>query len=85
MTEWTVVTVIAVLAGLLGAIIKPIIRLNTTLTKLTESVNALEKNIAAMNDKNGEAHEKLWRKSDEHEQRLSRHETRLGILEQYRQ
>ena len=48
MTEWTVVTVIAVLAGLLGAIIKPIIRLNTTLTKLTESVNALEKNIAAM-------------------------------------
>ena len=33
MTEWTVVTVIVVLTGLIGAILKPII--NVSLTKLT--------------------------------------------------
>ena len=36
MTEWGVVGVIVVLLGLLGTVTAPMIRLNTTLTKLND-------------------------------------------------
>lgn len=81
MTEWTVVTVIVVLTGLIGAILKPIIDLNGSITRLNESVSVLEKNIAGLTDRNSESHDKLWHKCDEHDGKLNQHETRLQILE----
>lgn len=81
MTEWTVVTVIVVLAGLIATIIKPIIKLNGTLTRLGESVDALEKNISGLTSRNSETHEKLWGKLEAQERALGGHETRIQILE----
>ncbi len=46
--EWTVVTVIVVLVGLIASVAKPLLSLNATITRLNESVNSLEKNIAGL-------------------------------------
>ena len=81
MNEWTVVTVIVTLAGLLAVLIKPLISLNGTITRLTEVVRRLEESMAELADKNSRSHDKLWERVEEHEDTISRHETRLAILE----
>jgi len=81
MSEWTVVTVIATLVGLCMSVVRPLMSLNGTITRLTAVVNVLEKNISGLSAKNSEAHGKLWEKMEEHEDVLNRHETRLVIIE----
>jgi len=81
MNEWTVVTVIVTLVGLAAAVVKPLIGLNGTITKLTAAVSVLEKNISGLAVKNSESHAKIWEKVDEHDDALNRHETRLTIIE----
>lgn len=81
MNEWTVVTVIATLVGLAAAVVRPLIGLNGTITRLTAVVNVLEKNISGLAAKNSESHAKIWEKVEEHDDTLNRHETRLRIIE----
>ena len=81
MSEWTVVTVIVTLAGLGAAVIKPLISLNGTITRLTEVVRRLEENLGELAEKNSRSHERLWERVNEHEDELGRHETRLAVLE----
>ena len=65
MSEWTIVTVIATLVGLLATVVRPLMDLNATITRLTEVVNTLEKNISGMSAKNSESHGRLWEKCGE--------------------
>lgn len=81
MSEWTVVTVIATLVGLCAAVIRPLISLNSTITRLTEIVKELESNISGLTDKNSQSHGRLWSKVGECSGLLSDHETRLAIIE----
>ncbi len=79
--EWTVVTVIVVLVGLIASVAKPLLSLNATITRLNESVNSLEKNIAGLTEKNDESHDRLWEKSSAMDEKLNNHETRLRVIE----
>ena len=81
MNEWGVVVVIIALAGLLTAVIKPIISLNTTITKLTYVVDRLQKDFAGFGDKNTEAHRRLWEKTKEHDETLQDHGYRIASIE----
>lgn len=81
MTEWAVVGVIVTLIGLIAAVVKPLITLNTTLTKLTDSVATLDKNITALTTDNTASHARIWGELDEHDEKLNDHETRLTIME----
>lgn len=81
MSEWTVITVVATLVGLLATVVRPLMALNATITRLTEVVNTLEKNIAGLSAKNSEAHGRLWEKAEAQDEALGRHETRLLLLE----
>ena len=81
MSEWTVVTVIVVLSGLVISFVKPLISLNGTLTRLTEAVKVLEKDLADISGKNSEAHARLWQKEQEQDARLQDHEKRIAIIE----
>jgi len=83
MNEWTVVTVIATLVGLCAAVVRPLICLNGTITRLTAVVNTLEKNISCLTVKNSESHAKIWGKVEEHDDVLNSHETRLTIIENH--
>lgn len=84
MNEWTVVSVLVVLVGLMISIAKPIISLNSTITKLTEAVRMLERNIDSLSAKNSEAHAGLWNKSGEHDSTLRELEFRLQKIESER-
>ena len=81
MTEWAVVGVIVTLIGLIAAVVKPLITLNTTLTKLVDSVATLDKNITALTTDNTASHARIWGELDEHDEKLNDHETRLTIME----
>ncbi|MBP8640555.1 MAG: hypothetical protein KBI01_06605 [Oscillospiraceae bacterium] len=81
MNEWMVVTVIATLIGICASVIRPLISLNGTISRLTAAANVLEKNISGLTAKNSEAHAKIWEKVEEHEDVLNRHEIRLVLIE----
>lgn len=68
--EWTVIAGVAALVGLIGGIVAPILKLNTSITQLTVVVNGLSKNFEKLTDKNDEAHGKINEKLDDHETRI---------------
>lgn len=72
MSEWTVVSVIVVLVGLFISVGKPIITLNSSLTRLQDSIEALREDIRV-----------LTGRTDDQELRLQNHETRISILEKH--
>lgn len=81
MSEWTVVSVLVTLVGLCAAVIRPLMSLNGVITRLTGAVNTLEKNIAALAEKNSETHGRIWDKVGEQDELLRGHEARLVMIE----
>lgn len=69
--EWTVVTVIIALVGLFMTVGKPIITLNGSITHLQDAINELREDIKV-----------LTGRTDNQEERLQNHETRISILEE---
>lgn len=81
MTEWAVVGVIVVLVGLVASVVTPMLRLNTTIVKLTVQLEHLDKLFKDALDQNARAHERIWSKTDEQDKRLDDHERRIVHLE----
>jgi uncharacterized membrane protein (DUF106 family) len=71
MMEWTVVTVIIALVGLFMTVGKPIITLNGSITHLQDAIDELREDIKV-----------LTGRTDNQEERLQDHETRISILEE---
>lgn len=69
--EWTVVTVIIALVGLFMTIGKPIITLNGSITHLQDAIDELREGIRV-----------LTGRTDNQEEKLQDHETRISILEE---
>jgi len=69
--EWTVVTVIIALVGLFMTIGKPIITLNGSITHLQDAIDELREDIRV-----------LTGRTDNQEEKLQDHETRISILEE---
>ena len=67
--DWTVIAGVAALVGLIGGIVAPMLKLNTSITQLTVVVNGLAKGFEKLTDKNDCAHEKINEKLDDHETR----------------
>lgn len=74
--EWTVVTVIVVLIGLVGALIKPFIKLNTTLTENTMAIKAHTKTMERYECENKNEHKEIWQELDKHDERITKVEYR---------
>lgn len=69
--EWTVVTVIIALVGLFMTVGKPIITLNGSITHLQDVIDELREDIKV-----------LTGRTDNQEEKLQDHETRISILEE---
>lgn len=69
--EWTVVTVIIALVGLFMTVGKPVITLNSSITRLQDAINELREDIKV-----------LTNRTDSQEEKLQDHETRISILEE---
>ena len=79
--EWQVVGVIVVLVGLAGSIIGPVIKLNSSITRLTVTMERLVKDVDVIKENSHDAHQRLWEKNDEQDKALNDHETRITTLE----
>ncbi|SHI11522.1 hypothetical protein SAMN02745823_02549 [Sporobacter termitidis DSM 10068] len=84
MTEWGVVGVLITMVGLILAVTTPLLKLNTNITTLTAAVAVLQKNLGELVKGNSDSHEKLWDRSREQEKTLTSHETRISVIEDWR-
>ena len=82
MTEWGVVLVLVTLAGLGGAIITPILKLNTSITTLIVTMeNTSESLLKQLTQANTSSQKKMQEKIDRHDIKISDHEVRITVLE----
>lgn len=81
MNEWTVVTVIIALVGLVAGVVAPLLKLNSTITRLVVVVDNLECNVKGFTDKNAEAHGRIWTELEKQEGTINDHETRITMIE----
>lgn len=80
-TQWEVYLVIVSLVGFAIAVGTPIIKLNTSITRLIDRLNTLDEGMDDLTIKNSKSHERLWNHNDEQDKRLEDHETRITVLE----
>lgn len=79
--EWTVVTVIVVLVGLIAAVVRPIVNLNATITKLDTTLEIFLKRYDKDCDENDKEHNALWEKCEEQDKDIGDLDTRVTVLE----
>lgn len=82
--EWQVFGVIVALGGFAGAIIAPVVKLNSSITRLTVTMERLVQDVQELRERSREEHGRLWRKNEELDHVLTAHETRLTTLESRR-
>ena len=85
MTEWGVVAVIVVLAGLFSTLLAPMLRLNSSITKLTVTMESTAKSLEELSKTNTEDHRRIWKKEEEQDKVIGNHEYRLQDLEKHKE
>lgn len=81
MTEWEVMGVITALVGFAAAIVAPIVKLNTNITRLTVTLNGLSKEADKREIDNTDGHRRLWNSVDAHTAELNAHDKRITVIE----
>lgn len=88
MTEWTVVTVIISIVGLVCTVTLPILKNTKAMTQLAEQISHLnfrltgdEKEFEEYKDKVSLRHKTIFNSLDKHEKEIINHENRISILE----
>jgi len=84
MTEWGVFGVIGALISFGLLIGTPLIKLNSTITKLSALVEFMQKQIDTFKTDNDKEHNSIWNEMERHEDTLGDHETRISVLEQHK-
>lgn len=84
MNEWDVVLVIGSILSILAIILPPIIKLNTTITKLNTIIEQVIVDMRTTKEKNSNMHKRLWEKNSEQDEQLEDHEIRINNLENRR-
>lgn len=86
--EWTVVSVLVVIAGLIGTVAVPLSKNTKAMTQLSERINHLvyrmeqdENDLTEFKNKAADRHAKIFGKLDEHEKAIINHEGRIYALE----
>ena len=86
--EWQVFGVIVALGGFVVAVVTPILKLNTSITKLTVTMESMSKDLINDREKSRDAHKNIWagieaveKKNTEQDLTLSNHEQRIKVLE----
>lgn len=91
MTEWGVVGVIVVLAGLIGIFVKVTIsyseavgELKTSIAILNTSMIKLTKEVEELSDKSSKRRDDIFCRLSNDEKIIADHETRITILEKHK-
>ena len=81
MDQWMVVTALAVLVALGAAIVTPIIKLNTTITRLMTVVDTIQSTLKKLSEDNSESHKRIWNHNDEQDRLIAELEKRISAIE----
>lgn len=81
-TEWEVYLVIVSLVGFAIAVGTPIIKLNTSITRLIDRLNNLDESMDELTVKNSKSHERLWNHNEKQDELIKDHEKRIIVLEE---
>lgn len=81
MDEWTVVTVIVVLSGLLISIATPIVKQTKVMQKLNDTMEHLTEKLSEFKDDNATEHAEIWKHNDKQDVQLQDHEKRIYVIE----
>ncbi len=81
MTEWGVVTVLVTVVGLFAAVGAPVLKLNSTITRLQTVLDDLRSDFDEQKSHNSEGHKRLWEHNDKQDEQLDDHEKRITRLE----
>ena len=81
MTEWNIVEVIAALIGLFLTVGLPIVKLISSITRLTLTVESIQHNIDSVTSRNADSHRRMWNKLDEHGKMIGDQDGRIKKLE----
>ena len=86
--EWTVVTVLIAVVGLGISIGAPLIKLNSTITTLTVTLENLKEDVAtnakaieAGRQNAKESHRRLWDHNEKQDEKIENHDRRIDTLE----
>ena len=89
MTEWTVVTVIIAVAGLIGTVAVPLTKNTKAMTQLSMQLQHLlfriesdEKELTDFKTKAAARHEKIFHQIEVHDGKINDHEYRIQNLEE---
>ncbi len=88
MSEWTVVTVIIAIVGLVGTVAVPLSKNTKAMTQLSEKINHLvyrmdkdENELDEFKNKAADKHRLIFDRLSEHQKSLINHESRIHALE----
>lgn len=84
MNEWTVVTMIVTLTGFLIAVISPVVKLNSAITRINTTVNALEKDMESLKQCSTQGQDRVWESNKEQDMQIADLKIRLALLEEAR-
>lgn len=75
MTEWHIFEVIVALIAFVATVVAPIVKLNTSIVKLTAIVDKMATDLGDLTSRNASTHERIFGQ-------LNDHETRITVLEE---
>lgn len=81
MAEWSAVEALSVLIGLFVSVGLPIIKLISSITKLTVTVESIQRDFESVTTRNTESHRRMWVKLEEHDRDIADHDGRIRELE----
>lgn len=80
MNEWQVVGVLITLGGLIAGIGAPVLKLNSTISRVIAKLEGFEDALTEFKKSVGKNDEKIWSKLDEHAEKISDIQTDIEIL-----
>lgn len=81
MDKWETFLTIGTIVSFIIAVCGPMLKLNTTLTRLLDKAESLEKSFEKTQHSNDNIHDEMWNELEEHAEKLNNHETRLQLME----
>ena len=81
MERWDVVLVVTALVGLLSSVIAPLVKLTRAITRLTATMESMEKNVVDLTTNTRAGHDRIWTHEREQDRQLAEHESRIRVIE----
>ena len=81
MSEYGVIVIVVAMITTAITIMAPIIKLNTTITRLIVKLDNLGADMDELEKHTHESPRRIWEKNDEQDGKLADHETRLQVIE----